>query len=165
GCWLWGWGGGRGGHVVGAHAAFLSWVTPSHPRFGGGLAPGKHPGRSLVASIAGPDRGCTLLAVSVHGVVAPGDWCREAADEPGSPSTPDAPRTPSRVCGARPALGRRARRAEPCLGPARGGGGGQERPVGLRVRPGRRLAGRQSGRGGVGDGTGLCRPAPAGVAH
>jgi hypothetical protein len=24
GCWLWGWGGGRGGHVVGAHAAFLS---------------------------------------------------------------------------------------------------------------------------------------------
>ena len=52
----------------------LSWVTPSPSRFGGGLAPGKHPGRSLVASIAGPDRGCTLLAVSVHGVVAPGDW-------------------------------------------------------------------------------------------
>ena len=125
----------------------------------GGLAPGKHPGRSLVAPIAGPDRGCTLLAVSVHGVVAPGDW-QEAADEPGSPSTPTLLGRRAEV-GARPALGRRARRAEPCLGPARGGGGGQERPVGLRVRPGRRLAGRQSGRGGVGDGTGLCRPPPA----
>jgi hypothetical protein len=46
--------GGRGGHVVGAHAASLSWVTASASRRHGGVAPGRHPGRSLVCAYRRP---------------------------------------------------------------------------------------------------------------
>src|SRR5690242_5729842 len=100
---------------------------------------------------------CTLGSYR-WGLVA--ERCPEAADEPGSlPS--EAPRSPSRVRGVRPAAGRRARGPEPGRRPAGRGRRGQERAPRLSVRPGRGLVRRAGGGRGVGDGAGLCRPASA----
>ena len=143
----------RGAGCVSTHPSASTAASP----------PGDTLGRPLgLRGSAGPTARCTLCWYRPRAVAG---RRREAADESGSRAAPEAPRTPQRMRGARPALGRRARRPEPGHRPAGRGGRGQERAAGLPVRPGGRLARRQSRRRRVGDGAGLCRPAPAVRAH
>ena len=86
-----------------------------------------HPGDTLARPLG--LRGSSGPAADVRSADSGGEQSLnegEAADESGSPPAPEAPRPPKRVRGARPALGRCARRPEPGHCPAGRGGRGQD---------------------------------------